>query len=65
MERSLPAFCHRQSAKMLEFANHCSDPVLKDQFLKMSAYWLKIASAPSERSKQSTVKDTSSETTAH
>jgi hypothetical protein len=43
MERNFLAFCHRQSAKMIEYAEDCTDPALKDEFLKMSAYWLKAS----------------------
>jgi len=42
MQGDLTAFCHRQSAKMIEYAEGCIDPVLKDEFLQMSAYWLKL-----------------------
>jgi hypothetical protein len=61
MERNVLAFCHHQSNKMIEYAEHCDDPVLKDKFLQMSAYWLK-ASAPNRDAEQSTVKNTSAET---
>lgn len=47
MERNFPAFCHRQSTKMLDYAEHSTDSVLKDKFLQMSASWLKMALAPS------------------
>lgn len=53
MERDFPAFCHRQSAKMLEFAKDCTDQALEDEFLQMSVTWLKMASASS--TKQSSV----------
>jgi hypothetical protein len=46
MYRDFPDFCHRQSTKMIEYAKSCIDPVLKDEFLKMSAYWLKSTSRP-------------------
>jgi hypothetical protein len=42
MQGDLPAFYHRQSAKMIEYAEGCIDPVLKDEFLLMSAYWLEL-----------------------
>ena len=64
MELNFPAFCHRQSTKMLDYAEDCTDPVLKNKFLKMSAYWLKEL-APNRGSKQSTVKSTFGETAAH
>ena len=54
MQGDLSAFCHRQSAKMIEYAEGCIDPVLKDKFLQMSAYWLKLTSPPSRPTKQST-----------
>jgi hypothetical protein len=53
MQGDFPDFCHRQSTKMIEYAKSCIDPVLKDQFLQMSAYWLKITSAASRATKQS------------
>ena len=43
MERNFLAFCQRQSTKMIEYAVNCTDPALKDEFLKMSAYWLKAS----------------------
>ena len=46
MHRDFPAFCHYQSAKMTDYAAGCADQVLKDEFLQMSAYWLKITSVP-------------------
>jgi hypothetical protein len=54
MQGDFPDFCHRQSAKMIEYAKSCIDPVLKDKFLKMSAYWLKSTSTPSKAAKQPT-----------
>ena len=29
---------------MIKYAEDCTDPVLKDKFLQMSAYWLKAPS---------------------
>jgi hypothetical protein len=52
MEGDFLAFCHRQSTKMIEYAKDCADPVLKDEFLKMSASWLEA----SARSKGTIVK---------
>lgn len=46
MDGNFLAFCHHQSTKMIEYAQECTNPLLKDQFLKMSAYWLKVISAP-------------------
>jgi hypothetical protein len=46
MQADVTAFCHRQSTKMLEYAKDCSDRVREDEFLKMSAFWMKTASAP-------------------
>ena len=46
MKGDFPDFCHRQSAKMMEYAKSCIDPVLKDELLKMSASWLKLTSTP-------------------
>jgi hypothetical protein len=59
MQRDFPDFCHYQSAKMIKYAEGCTDPVLKDEFLKMSAYWLKITSTPSRATKQSISESTS------
>ena len=53
MERNFLAFCHRQSAKMIEYADDCTDPEQKSKFLQMAASWLKRA-APS-RHEQPTV----------
>ncbi len=53
MQGDFAAFCHRQSTKMVEYAGNCTDPALKDQFLQMSAYWLKIVSAPSGSAERS------------
>ena len=53
MHGDFPDFCHHQSTKMIEYAKNCIDPVLKDELLKMSAYWLKITSAASRATKQS------------
>jgi hypothetical protein len=61
MARDVLAFCHHQANKMIEYAEQCGDPVLKDKFLQMSAYWLN-ASAPSRDAEQSTVKNTSRKT---
>ena len=47
MRHDFPDFCHHQSAKMIDYANDCTDPVLKDEFLQMSAYWLRITSVQS------------------
>jgi len=52
MQGDFPDFCHRQSVKMIEYAKSCIDPVLKDEFLKMSAYWLKSTSRPSRATEQ-------------
>jgi hypothetical protein len=41
------AFCHRQSAKMLEYAKNSADPELKVQFRQMSVHWLKAANGDS------------------
>jgi len=46
MQGDFPDFCHHQSTKMIEYAEGCTDPVLKDEFLRMSAYWLKITHRP-------------------
>lgn len=43
MQRDFLAFCHRQSTKLVEYADDCTDPVLKDELLKMAAYWLKAS----------------------
>jgi hypothetical protein len=53
MQGDFPDFCHHQSSKMIKYAEGCTDPVLKDKFLKMSAYWLKSTSRPSRVTKQS------------
>ena len=53
MQGDFPDFCHRQSHKMDKYAEGCTDPVLKDEFLKMSAYWLKSTLTPSAATKQS------------
>jgi hypothetical protein len=47
MERDVLAFCRRQSAKMIEYAEDCADPKLKEQFLQMSDYWQSLIPAPS------------------
>jgi hypothetical protein len=54
MESNFLAFCYRQSTKMIEYAADCTDPVLKGEFLKMSAYWLKLV--PTTDTKDSAVK---------
>jgi hypothetical protein len=59
MRGDFPDFCHHQSTKMIKYAEGCTDPVLKDEFLKMSAYWLKSTSTPSRATKQSTSKSMS------
>ena len=47
MERDVLAFCRRQFAKMIEYAEDCADPGLKEQFLQMSDYWQSLIPAPS------------------
>jgi hypothetical protein len=39
MQDDFPDFCHHQSNKMIKYADGCTDLVLKDEFLQMSAYW--------------------------
>ena len=51
MERDVLAFCRRQSAKMIEYAEDCADPGLKEQFLQMSDYWQSLIPAPSPQAK--------------
>jgi hypothetical protein len=34
MEPNFLAFCHRQSTKMIEYAEDCTDPVLKTNFFE-------------------------------
>lgn len=48
MQGDFPDFCKHQSSKMIEYADGCTDPVAKDKLLKMSAYWLKLISAPKQ-----------------
>jgi len=59
MQGDFSAFCQRQSTKMIEYAEDCIDPVLKDELLRMSAYWLKLTSTPSRATKQYTFESTS------
>jgi hypothetical protein len=60
MQGDLSAFCHRQSTKMIEYAEGCTDPVLKDKLLRMSAYWLKLLTSPPSRvTQQSAFESTS------
>ena len=59
MQSDFPDFCHHQSTKMIKYAEGCTDPVLKDEFLKMSAYWLKSTSTTSKATKQTTFESTS------
>jgi hypothetical protein len=40
METDLHTFRQRQSAKLREYAEESTDPVLKEQLLQMSASWL-------------------------
>jgi hypothetical protein len=56
MQNSFLAFCHRQSAKIAEYAEDCTDPVLKDTLLRMSASWLSMPSAPKRDTEQPTIK---------
>ena len=35
MERDVLAFCRRQSAKMIEYAEDCADPALKEPKFKL------------------------------
>jgi hypothetical protein len=58
MQGDFPEFCYRQSAKMIEYAEGCIDPVLKEQLLTMSANWLKMTAVPREASKQSILEST-------
>jgi hypothetical protein len=44
VERDFPAFCQRQSARIMELAKECRDPALKDQLVKIAADLLKPAS---------------------
>jgi hypothetical protein len=53
MQGDFPAFCHRQSTKMMDYAEVCTDPALKAEFLEMSAFWLRRISAPTKPTKQS------------
>lgn len=48
MEHNVLAFCRRQSAKMIEYAEDCADPILKGQFFEMSDYWLSLIPAPNK-----------------
>jgi hypothetical protein len=59
MQSDFPDFCHHQSTKMIQYAEGCKDPVLKDELLKMSASWLKLTSAPCRAIKQSISESTS------
>jgi|SRR6516165_9129289 len=47
------------SAKMIKYAEDCTDAVLKDELLRMSANWLKLTSTPSRATKQSISESTS------
>jgi hypothetical protein len=58
MQGDFPTFCQRQYAKMVEYAEVCIDPVLKDELLQMSAYWLKLTSPPIRLIKQSIFEST-------
>lgn len=52
MQGDFPAFCHRQSTKMIKYAEDSADPVLKGKFLQMSASWLKQTSQPNRPPQQ-------------
>ena len=59
MQGDFPDFCRHQSTKMIKYAEGCTDPVMKDEFLQMSAYWLKLTSPPRMVTKQSIFERTS------
>jgi hypothetical protein len=59
MQGDFPDFCHYQSTKMIEHAEGCTDPVLRDELLRMSANWLKLTSIPTRATKQTTFERTS------
>jgi len=60
MQSDFPAFCYHQSAKMTEYARNCTDLVLKDELLQMSASWLKILSGQHWVTKKSIFESTTS-----
>jgi hypothetical protein len=47
MREDVVAFCHRQSAKMIEYAKSSADSKVEGQFWQMSARWLKAANGDS------------------